>query len=105
MAGGGLVLRLSFDARSVPELRDAMGAVSGTNHEQLAAWLGEQQVQGRLRQDLEARDLAEAFFSLTSTLVMARMAVGAPGPSADETGEMAERQTQLLWTGIGPGRQ
>lgn len=102
VAGGALVLRLSFDARSVPELGDTMGAVSGSNRQRLAEWLGEQQVRGSLRADVTAADLAEAFYSLTSTQVMAQMAVGAPGPSSGEIGDMAERQIRLLWSGIGP---
>jgi AcrR family transcriptional regulator len=102
VAGGALVLRLSFDARSVPELRDAMGAVSGSNRHQLAAWLEEQQAVRSLRTDIDATDLAEAFYSLTSTQLMARMAVGSRSPSADEIRDLAERQTRVLWTGIGP---
>jgi AcrR family transcriptional regulator len=102
VASGGLVLRLSFDARSVPELGAAMGQVSGSNSERLTAWLRGHQTRGQLRDDLGAERLAEAFFSLTSTLVMARMAIGAAGPSGDEIAEMAEQQTRLLWSGIGP---
>ena len=102
VASGGLVLRLSFDARSVPELGEAMGRVSSSNLERLAAWLGDGQERGELRGDLPPKLLAEAFFGLTSTLVMGRMAMGAPSPSGDEIEEMAERQTRLLWGGIGP---
>lgn len=102
VAGGALVLRLSYDARSVSELRDAMGAVSGSNRQRLAEWLGEQQGHGLLRADVAAADLAEAFYSLTSTQVMAQMAVGAPGPSSGEVADMAERQVRVLWSGIGP---
>jgi AcrR family transcriptional regulator len=99
---GPLVLRLSFDARSVPELAEAMGQVSDSNLRRLTAWLGAAQERGELRADLEAELLAEAFFNLTSTLVMSRTAVGAPAPTGDEIEHMAERQMQLLWSGIGP---
>ncbi len=104
VASGGLVLRLSFDARAVPELGEAMGEVSGSNLARLTAWLERAQDRLELRTDLPAALLAEAFFSLTSTLVMGRMAVGAPGPSGDEIEDMAQRQTRLLWSGIGPER-
>lgn len=102
VASGGLVLRLSFDARAVPELGEAMGQVSGSNLRRLSAWMERCQGRGGLRDDLPASLLAETFFSLTSTLVMGRMAVGAPGPTGDEIAAMAERQTRLLWSGIGP---
>jgi AcrR family transcriptional regulator len=102
VASGGLVLRLSFDARSVPELREAMGDVSGSNLGGLATWLEARQKRGEVRTDLPAASLAEAFFSLTSTLVMGRMAIGIPGPAAGDIRNMAERQTSLLWSGIEP---
>ena len=102
VSGGLLVLRLSFDARVVPELAEALGQVSGSNMRRLGAWLEGCQQRGEVRGDLPAELLAEAFFSLTSTLVMSRMAVGVSGPTGDEAEEMAERQIGLLWSGIGP---
>lgn len=102
VTSGALVLRLSFDARTVPELREAMGAVSSSNVQRLTDWLQDEQARGELRPDLPAPLLAEAFFSLTSTLVMSRMAIGVPGPDDAEIEQMAERNTRLLWSGIGP---
>ncbi|MGD8485220.1 MAG: TetR/AcrR family transcriptional regulator [Chloroflexota bacterium] len=102
IASGGLVLRLSFDARSVPEVRSALGDVSGSNLAQLTAWLQACQDRGQLRTDVAADLMAEAFFGLTSTLVMSRMAVGTPVPAPGRVAAIAARQVELLWSGIGP---
>jgi AcrR family transcriptional regulator len=100
---GGLVLRLGFDARSVPEVRDALGDVAGANLEQLAAYLGKAQRRGEVRADLPPMALAEAFFGLTSSLVIGRMALAEPqAPTDADIERQAETQLELLWSGLRP---
>jgi AcrR family transcriptional regulator len=100
---GGLVLRLSFDARSVPEVREALGDVASANLERLAAFLESAQQRGQVRDDIPANTLAEAFFALTSSLVIQRTAVIDPRtPTADAIERAAQTQLELLWSGLGP---
>ena len=56
-----------------------MSGFASSNLQRMAAFLRERQRHGQLRSDLDAELLAEAFFSLTSTLVMQRMTLADPG--------------------------
>jgi AcrR family transcriptional regulator len=104
IASGGLVLRLTLEARSVPEVREAMGTISSSNLERMAGFLGEHQANGLLRPDIDAHLLSEVFFSMTSTLVMQRMTFVEPVlPAHDEIESMAGQLIDLLWLGAGPG--
>ena len=101
IASGGLVLRLTLEARSVPEIRETMGGIAVSNLERMAAFLAENQAAGYLRSDVDPWLLAEAFFSLTSTLLMQRMTLPEPVlPVGDEIGSMAEQLVDLLWSGV-----
>ena len=105
IASGGLVLRLTLEAGSVPEVREAMGAISSSNLERMATFVRENQAAGFLRSDIAAELLAEVFFSLTSTLVMQRMTLLEPVlPADDEIASMADQLVDVLWSGIGPKR-
>ncbi len=105
IASGGLVLRLTLEARSVPEVREVMGQISASSLERLARFLRGYQEDGSLRSDFDAELLAEAFFSLTSTLVMQRMTLIEPRlPAAREISTMAGQLVDLMWSGVGPGR-
>ena len=105
ISSGGLVLRLLFEARSVPEVRETMGAMSSSNLGRMTDFLRQNQERGSLRSDIGAELLAEVFFSLTSTLVMQRMTlVESELPADDEIGLMADRLIDLLWSGVGPER-
>jgi AcrR family transcriptional regulator len=101
IASGGLVLRLTLEARSVPEIRETMGGIAVSNLERMAAFLAENQAAGYVRPDIDPWLLAEAFFSLTSTLLMQRMTLPEPVlPVGDEIGSMAEQLVDLLWSGV-----
>ena len=79
------MLRLTLEARSVPEVREAMGTIASSNLERMAGFLGEHQANGLLRPDIDAHLLSEVFFSMTSTLVMQRMTFVEPVlPARDE---------------------
>lgn len=80
---GGAAIRLAFDARTVPEVAEILGEGPRRNMDALAAYMAERQNAGDLRQDLDSRVLAEAFFSMTSSYVMYRMVLGAEEMPSD----------------------
>jgi hypothetical protein len=69
---GGVAMRLAMDASSNPEVAETMGTGPSDNLAGLAEYLAERQQAGELRPDIDPRVMSEVFFSLTSTLVMAR---------------------------------
>jgi AcrR family transcriptional regulator len=97
---GGLTMRLAFEARSVPEVAEVLGAGSSENFEGLVGYLTSCQEVGELRAGLPAHLLAEAFFSLTSNLVMARMLMGGPPPQdARAADDLVGQLIDLFWSG------
>ena len=105
VASGGLVLRLTLEARSVPEVQAAMSAIATSNLERMAGFLRDRQSDGQLRPDVDAGLLAEAFFGLTSTLVMQRSTLAEPDlPAGDEVERLAGEIVDMLWSGISPER-
>ena len=105
IASGGLVLRLTLEARAVPEVQEAMSEIATSNLERMADFLREHQASGELRSDTDARLLAEAFFSLTSTLVMQRMTLIDPVlPEGDDLMSLADEIVDVLWLGVSPER-
>lgn len=99
-ATGGLALRLAFDARSVPELSELLGDAIPANLYGLAEYMAERQARGELRNDVDARVLAEAFFTLTSSYVMYRIIMGVlPMPEDVETDKGLEQLFEVFWSG------
>jgi len=74
---GIAAMRLALDARFEPEVAEILGAGPGQNLSGLAAYLGERKAAGDIRPEIDPKVLAEGFFLLTSTLVMARDVLGA----------------------------
>jgi AcrR family transcriptional regulator len=101
---GGVTMRLAMDAKVVPEIAAWLGEGSGDNFVGLATYLTERQAAGDLRSDLDPRVMAEAFFALTSTLVMARQALG-PGDrtNAVPMETVGPQVLELFLTGVGLG--
>lgn len=98
--GGALAIRLAFDATSVPEVRELIGEGVPANLEGLAEYMEEHQATGELRDDIDPRAMAEAFFGLTSSYVMYRMVMGIADVPADlETDEGIEQLFDLFWSG------
>lgn len=89
-ANGGVAMRLAFEARSVPEVGAVIGDGPRRNLEGLAGYMAERQAAGDLRSDLSPAVLAEAFFTLTSSFVMARLVLGAA-----DFGTQAESDAQI----------
>jgi len=105
VASGGLVLRLTLEARSVPEVQAAMSEIATSNLERMAGFLRAEQQDGQLRPDIDARLLAEAFFGLTSTLVMQRSTLSEPDlPEGDDLEQLAGEIVDVLWSGVSPER-
>jgi AcrR family transcriptional regulator len=98
-ASGGLALRLALDARSIPEVAEVVGAGLASNTEGLIAYLAARQEAGDLRRDIAPDLLAEAFFALTSSLVIGRILLGAPAPGAAERERLAAQAASLFWSG------
>jgi len=98
---GGVAMRLAFDAQTVPEVAEIIGSGPGANFDGLAEYLSARQEAGDLRADMDPRLMAEAFFNLTSTMVMARHLLGHVGP-AEELGadETIEQLVELYWRGV-----
>jgi AcrR family transcriptional regulator len=103
---GGLALRLAFDARAVPEVAELVGQGTSANRDALAAYLAERQSRGELRADLDAALLAEAFFALSSSLVMGRQLTGAGQgvPGDDDADTLANQLVQLFLNGAATDR-
>ena len=99
VSSGGLAVRLAFDARSVPEVAEALGGAIAGNAEGLAAYLAARQRAGDLRRDLAPELLAETFFALTSSLVIGRILLGAPLPDAAGQERLAGQVVSLFWSG------
>lgn len=105
IASGGLVLRLTLEARSVPEVQVAMSEIATSNLERMASFLGAEQDSGRLRADVDPRLLAEVFYATTSTLVMQRSTLAEPAmPAGDEIETLADEIVDMLWSGVSPER-
>jgi len=103
IGNGGLALRLALEARHVPEVAAVLGAGSSGNFAGLVGYLSACQEAGTLRADLSAGTLAEAFFSLTSNLVMARLLMGAPPPGDDAAvDDLVGQLMTLFWSGASP---
>ncbi len=99
---GGLGLRLAFDARSVPEVAAVLGDAVPANLDGLTAFLAARQEAGELRRDVEARLMAEAFFSLTSSFAMVRTVLGVADASVDVESDAGVAQlVDLFWCGVG----
>ncbi len=101
---GAAALRLVLDARTTPEVGEIMGGGPSANFAGLVEYLAERQEAGDLRADLDARVMAEAFFALTSQLVMSRQVVDAAGEIYEIPIEEATRQTlEIFLAGVKKG--
>lgn len=100
---GGLAMRLAYDAQSVPEIAEILGEGVPGNLLALAEYFEEQQSAGRLRNDIDSRVMAEAFFGLTSSYVMMRTLLGAAATPVDVgTDEGIAQLFDLFWSGAAP---
>ena len=104
LSDGGAAMRLAFEARTVPEVADFMGDAPEQNLRGLAAYFAERQSAGDLRADMDPALMAESFFNLTSTAVMARQLLGHADSARELGSEDSIRQiVELFWGGIRRG--
>jgi AcrR family transcriptional regulator len=102
---GAPAMRLAFDARSEPDVMEVMGAGPESNLEGLTGYLAARQEAGDLRPDLHPRVMAEAFFALTSTIVMSRLLLGDRlGGFGPETDEATRQMLEIYLAGVGVKR-
>ncbi len=103
LLNGVLALRLALEARWVPEVAQLLDSGTSANLTGLTDHLTACQRAGTMRDDLPADLLAEAFFSLTSTLVMSRQLLGSPTPpTAADVEPLVEQLITLYWSGATP---
>ena len=98
---GPLALRLAIEASAEPELSEVLPATSDANLDGLADYLAERQTAGDLRRDVDPLVMAEAFFALTSSMVMSRQLVGRSEPPLGPGGRRwADQIFDLFWAGV-----
>lgn len=104
---GGVAMRLAMDAKGSPEVAEVMGGGPGENFAGLVEYLTDRQAAGDLRGDIDPRVMAEAFFALTSQLVMSRQVLGESGAGSGGLGvkESARQALELYLTGVGVKRR
>ena len=103
---GGMALRLAFESASVPEVAEVLGAGAPDNLAGLAEYMAEQQLAGALRDDVDPRVMAEAFFGLTSSYVMYRQVMGAADVPADvQTDTGIEQLFDIFWSGASADKE
>jgi len=98
---GGVAIRLALDAGSAPEVAEMLGDGPQANRRGLTDYLSARQTAGDLRDDIEPGVMAEAFFALTSTLVMSRQVMGSPS-SAREAADpgFMNQLVDLYWSAV-----
>jgi len=102
-SAGPAATRLVLDARTTPELAALIGSGPSGNHASLAAYVSERQAAGDLRQDLSADVIAEAFFALTSGVIMSRQVMSGESepPYGMTIHEAAGQLLEIFMAGVG----
>lgn len=100
---GRVAMRLAMDRKTSAEVDEAMGKGGpNDNFNGLVAYLSQRQAAGDLRDDLDPRVMADAFFALTSSLVMSRQVLGDGQVAYGMAEEEVNRQVlELFLTGVG----
>lgn len=99
IADGGLMTRLAFEARTVPEVAELFAGGPQGNLDAMAGFFAARQAAGEVRGDLPAAVLAEAFFSLTSSFVMMRTVLGFRAAAPSELEVAVDQLLDLFWNG------
>jgi AcrR family transcriptional regulator len=101
LLSGPVAMRLAFDARSTPEVAALMADGMNDNLTGLVEYLASRQAAGDLRGDIDPSVMAEAFFALTSSLVMSRQLLGdGRAPGGLPTDEATNQLIELYWEGV-----
>jgi len=96
---GGLMTRLAFEARTVPEVAELFAGGPQANLAAMAAFFADRQRRGQVRPDLAAETIAEAFFSLTSSFVIMRTVLGFEADTDQAVASSVAGLVELFLTG------
>lgn len=104
LSNGVTAMRLVMEATAVPEIAEVMGRNPHNNLQGLADYLADQQQAGAVRADLDPRVMAEAFFAMTSTQVIAHKMLNLGDHPSLSDHEIVRQLVNLFCDGIMPGR-
>lgn len=97
---GVAAMRLVMEVSGSPEIAEVMGDNPHRNLEGLAQFLLDRQVTGEVRTDLSPWVMAEAFFAMTSTQVIAREMLHLGNRSGETRDEVVRQLVEMFCTGI-----
>jgi AcrR family transcriptional regulator len=97
---GVAAMRLAMEASSTPEISEVMGSGPKGNLDRLAQYLADRQRAGEVRSDLNPWLMAEAFFALTSTQVIARQMLGFGNPSGETVDEVIRQIVEMCCSAV-----
>jgi hypothetical protein len=103
--GGALAIRMAIDAPAVPELAAHMGEGPMSNMLGLAQYFADRQKAGLVREDITPELMAEAFFAVTSSMVMSRQLLRVGDPAALGTDESVRQIVAMFYGGVRKGEQ
>lgn len=98
---GTVAMRLALEATASADVAEVMEHGPTGNFAGLSEYLAERQRAGDLRDDIDPKAMAEAFFALTSQMVMSRQVLGEAGaryglPIEESTAQAFE----IFWAGV-----
>lgn len=97
---GPLAIRIAFEASSVPELAELVGEGPAENLKALSGLFAGWQAEGLVRRDIDPRAMAEAFSSLTSSVVMYRHVMGLKPQGEMGLEDTARQLTEVFLGGV-----
>ena len=100
---GVTAMRLALDAPSNPEVAAVMSGGPAQNLAGLTAYLAERQKAGDLRGDIDPSAMTEAFFALTSQIVMSRQVLGPVASYELPVDDVAGQLFELFMRGVSNG--
>ncbi len=101
-AVGPAAMRLVLDAAHQPEIAEVLGKGPEDNFAGLAEYLAERQAAGDVRADVDPRVMAEAFFGLTSQVVMSRQVLHGTSepPYGVAAADAASQMLDIFFRGV-----
>lgn len=97
---GLAAMRLVMEASSTPEIAEVMGTNPHRNLDGLAHFLKRHQHTGEVRSDLNPWIMAEAFFAMTSTQVIARKMLQLGNRSGETEDEIVRQLVDIFCSGV-----
>lgn len=97
---GVAAMRLVMEVSSSPEITEVMGDNPHHNLEGLVRFLRDRQATGEVRTDLNPWIMAEAFFAMTSTQVIAREMLHLGNRSGETRDEVIRQLVEMFCAGI-----